>query len=68
MQLIIAQFLTTTKNSILTLLVAYNKLLLNFTNISVSNDKKIKFKLNLLFYNIHLQHEPENSGIRRRHF
>ena len=59
MQLIIAQFLSTTKNSILTLVVAYIKL--NLTNISVSNAKKIEFMLNLLFYNIHLQHENEKT-------
>ena len=59
MQLIIAQFLSTTKNSILTLVVAYIKL--NHTNISVSNAKKIEFMLNLLFYNIHLQHENEKT-------
>ena len=59
MQLIIAQFLSKTKNSILTLVVAYIKL--NLTNISVSNAKKIEFMLNLLFYNIHLQHENEKT-------
>ena len=47
--------------------MAYHKL--NFTNISVSNAKKIEFKLNILFYNIHLQHEkPEKSDIGRRQF
>ena len=48
MHLIIAQFLSTTKNSITTLEVAYNKL--NCTNILVSHAKKMEFKLNLLFY------------------
>ena len=59
MQLIIAQFRSTTKNSIQTLLVAYNKM--NCTNISVSNAKKIEFKRNLLFYNIYMQHVNQKS-------
>ena len=39
--------------------MAYNKQ--NFTNISVSNAKKIEFKLNLLFYNIRLQHGNQKT-------
>ena len=52
MQFIIAQFLSTTKNSILT----YTKM-----NISVSNDKKNEFNLNLLFYNMNLQHDNRKT-------
>ena len=55
MQFIIAQFLSTTKNSILT----YTKM--NCTNISVSNDKKNEFNLNLLFYNMNLQHDNRKT-------
>ena len=39
--------------------MAYSKL--NYTNISISNAKKIEFKLNLLFYNIHLQHDKQKT-------
>ena len=39
--------------------MAYNKQ--NFTNISVSNAKKIEFKFNLLFYNIHMQHDNQKT-------
>ena len=50
----------TTKNIPLKLMVvAYNKL--NFTNISVSNAKKIEFKPNLLFYYIHTQHNNQKT-------
>ena len=60
MQLVIAQFLLTTKKIPLKLMVvAFNKL--NFTNILVSNAKKIEFKLNLLFYNIHMQHDNQKT-------
>ena len=59
MQLIIAQFLLTTKNSISTLVVAYNKL--NFTDISVPNAKKIEFKLKIWFYHIHVQHDNQKT-------
>ena len=54
MQLIIAQFRSTTKINLNfgSGPVAYNKL--NFTNISISNAKKIEFELNLSFYNIHM--------------
>ena len=41
----------------------YNKL--NFTNISISNAKKIEFKLNLLFYNIHVQHDNQKIWHRK---
>ena len=60
MQLIIAQFLSTTKKySIETLVVVYNKL--NLNNILVLNAKKIEFKLNLLFYNIHMRNNNQKT-------
>ena len=39
--------------------MAYHKL--NFTDISVSNAEKIEFKLNLLFYNIHMQQDYQKT-------
>ena len=39
--------------------MAYSKL--NFTKISASNAKKMEFKLKLLFYNIHLQHDNQKT-------
>ena len=39
--------------------MVYNKL--NFTNISVSNAKKIEFQLNILIYNIHMQHDNQKT-------
>ena len=47
------------KYSIETLVVVYNKL--NLNNILVLNAKKIEFKLNLLFYNIHMQNNNQKT-------
>ena len=53
------EILFNNNKSIQTLVVAYNKL--NFNNILESNAKKIEFKLNLLLYNIHIQHANQKT-------
>jgi len=50
-------------NKIFNLNIKLNEL--NFTNIAISNAKKIEFKLKILFYHIHVQHDNQKLWYRK---